>query len=314
MTPPRELELDQPDYPDALRSLPQPPPVLHVRGRLELLRGPGIAVVGTRAYSIYGRDATVSIVVGLVRAGYVIVSGLARGIDGIAHRTALDVGGETVAVLGTGIDVPYPPEHVELFHSIAERGCLVSEFPPGTSPRKWHFPQRNRIIAGLARGVLVIEAPVKSGALITAHYALDEGKEVFAVPGPIHNPTSYGPNRLIQDGAALVTSAADILRVLESRTGEPLPEPVAAGVDALDLEETHPQPAASELARRIWTALEPGAMELEVLATDLGAEPAALSVALLELELSGLIEKFPGPRYARVRTRPGRATTPHATS
>jgi DNA processing protein len=303
MTPPCKLELDQPDYPDALRALPQPPPVLHVHGRLELLSRPGIAVIGTRAHSTYGRDATVSFVVGLVRAGYTIVSGLARGIDGIAHRTALEVGGDTIGVLGTGIDVPYPPEHEELFHTVAERGCLVSEFPPGTPPRKYHFPQRNRIIAGLSRGVLVVEAPVKSGALITAHYALDEGKEVFAVPGPIHNPTSCGPNRLIQDGAALVTSAADILRVLESRTGEPLPQPLAAGSDTLDLEEVHPEPAASELARRIWTALETGAMELETLATELGAEPAPLSLALLELELSGLIEKLPGPRYARVRAR-----------
>jgi DNA processing protein len=158
-------------------------------GRLELLERPGIAVVGTRCHSSYGRDAAVSLVVGLVRAGYVIVSGLARGIDSIAHRTALDVGGETVAVLGTGLDVPYPPEHAELFALIGERGCLVTEFPPGTRPRKYHFPQRNRIIAGLARGVLVIEAPLKSGALITANFALDEGKEVFAVPGPIHNRT-----------------------------------------------------------------------------------------------------------------------------
>ncbi len=195
MTPPRKLEIDQPDYPDALRALPQPPPVLHVRGRLELLCRPGIAVIGTRAHSTYGRDSTVSFVVGLVRAGYVIVSGLARGIDSIAHRTALDMGGDTVAVLGTGIDVPYPPEHRELFHTIAQRGCLVTEFPPGTSPRKWHFPQRNRIIAALSRGVVVIEAPEKSGALITAHYALDEGKEVFAVPGPIHNRTGFWRHR-----------------------------------------------------------------------------------------------------------------------
>jgi DNA processing protein len=303
MTPPRKLECDGPGYPAALSSLRQPPPVLHVRGRLELLTRPGIAVVGTRAYSIYGRDATAALVVGLVRAGYTIISGLARGIDGIAHQTALDVGGDTIGVLGTGIDVPYPPEHEELFHTIAQCGCLVSEFPPGTTPRKWHFPQRNRIIAGLSRGVLVIEAPLKSGALITAGYALDEGKEVFAVPGPIHNPTSQGPNRLIQDGAALVTSAADILRVLEMRTGEPLPDQVAGGVEALDLDEAHPQPAASQLARRIWTALESGAIDLETLATDLGADPAALSVALLELELSGLIEKLPGPRYARIRAR-----------
>ncbi|UCC74515.1 MAG: DNA-processing protein DprA [Gemmatimonadota bacterium] len=303
MKPPRKLELDQPDYPEALRALPQPPPVLHVQGRFELLTRPGIAVVGTRQHSAYGRDATVSLVVGLARAGYVIVSGMARGIDSIAHRTALDVGGETVAVLGTGIDVPYPREHTELFALIAARGCLVTEFPPGTPPLKYHFPQRNRLIAGLAQAVLVVEAPEKSGALITAHYALEEGKEVFAVPGPIHNPTSFGTNRLIQDGAALVASAADILRVMESRTGQPLPEPVAAGVDTVELEETHLQPAASELARRIWTALETGALELEVLATDLGAQPAALSVALLELELSGLVERLPGPRYTRVRAR-----------
>lgn len=303
MSEPRTLELADPGYPAALRNLRQSPPTLYVQGRLDLLERPGIAVVGTRRHSTYGRDTTVSLVVGLVRAGYTIVSGLARGIDSIAHRTALDVGGDTIAVLGTGIDVPYPPEHAELFALIADHGCLVTEFPPGTRPRKWHFPQRNRIIAGLSRGVLVIEAPEQSGALITAHYAMDEGKEVFAVPGPIHNPTSHGPNRLIQDGAALVTSAADILRVLESRTGEPLPEPVAAGVEALDLEEAHPQPAASELARRIWATLEAGAVDLETLATDLGAEAAALSVALLELELSGLIEKLPGPRYARVRAR-----------
>ncbi len=189
MSEPRILALAGPGYPAALRNLLQPPPVLYARGRIDLLEGPGIAVVGTRAHSTYGRDATVSLVVGLIRAGYTIISGLARGIDGIAHQTALDVGGDTIGVLGTGVDVPYPPEHRELFHIIAERGCLVSEFPPGTTPRRWHFPQRNRIITGLTRSVLVVEAPERSGALITAHYALEEGKEVFAVPGPIHNRT-----------------------------------------------------------------------------------------------------------------------------
>jgi DNA processing protein len=142
MTAPRKLEIDQADYPDPLRSLPQPPGILHVRGRLELLHRPGIAVIGTRAHSAYGRDATVSLVVGLARAGYTIISGLARGIDGIAHTTALEIGGDTIGVLGTGIDVPYPPEHAELFRMIAARGCLVSEFSPGTPPLKWHFPQR----------------------------------------------------------------------------------------------------------------------------------------------------------------------------
>jgi len=307
MRPARRLELDQPDYPQALRALPQPPPVLHVQGRLELLGRPGIAVVGTRAYSTYGRDATVSFVVGLVRAGYTIISGLARGIDGIAHQTALEIGGDTIGVLGTGLDVPYPPEHEELIRAVAEHGCLVSEFPDGTPPRKWHFPQRNRIIAGLSRGVLVVEAPESSGAMNTAQHALEGGKEVFAVPGPIHNPTSVGTNRLIQQGAALVTSAADILRILESRTGEPLPEPLAAGLDVDELDERikkELEPGASELAQRIWAALQGGESELESLGAAVGAAPAALASALLELELAGLVEKLPGPRYARARVSP----------
>ena len=303
MGAPGTIERYGPGYPTALRSLPQPPAILYVRGRVELLGRPGIAVVGTRAHSTYGRDATVSFVVGLVRAGYTIISGLARGIDGIAHRTALDVGGDTIGVLGTGIDQIYPAEHEDLWKTMAERGCLVSEFPPGTPPRKWHFPQRNRIIAGLARGVLVVEAPERSGAVITAHQALEEGKEVFAVPGPIHNPASRGTNRLIQDGAALVTSAADILRILESRTGEPLPEPLAAGLDLDALDERlqrEPEPGASELARRIWAALE-SESELDGLCAAVGAAPAALASALLELELAGLVERLPGPRYARIR-------------
>lgn len=307
MTAPQILEVDAPGYPTALRRLPQPPPILHVRGRTGLLGLPGIAVIGTRTHSTYGRDATVSLVVGLVRAGYTIVSGLARGIDGIAHRTALEVGGDTVAVLGTGIDVAYPAEHDELFRAIAEHGCLVSEFPPGTPPHKWHFPRRNRIIAGLSRGVLVVEAPEKSGAMITAEYALEEGKEVFAVPGPIYNPTSQGTNRLIKEGAALVTCAADVLRIMESRTGEPLPEPLAAGLDIDELEtrlECEPDAGASELARRVWGALDGAVRGVDDLAENLGAAPEALSAALLELELAGFVERRPGARYTRLQ-RPG---------
>ncbi len=302
MTPARTLQIDGSDYPCALRALPQPPPVLHVRGRPELLHRPGIAVIGTRAHSVYGRDATVALVVGLARAGYTIVSGLARGIDGIAHRTALEVGGETIGVLGTGLDVHYPPEHEDLIEAVAERGCLVSEFPDGTPPRKWHFPQRNRIIAGLSRGVLVVEAPESSGAMNTAQHALEGGKEVFAVPGPIHNPTSAGTNRLIQDGAALVTCAADILRILQSRTGEPLPGPLAGDLDVDGLEEdlhSEPEPGASELARRVWEALAERTLDVEEILSRVGTTPATLASALLELELAGLIERLPGPRYAR---------------
>jgi DNA processing protein len=179
---------------------------------------------------------------------------------------------------------------------------LVSEFPPGTPPRKYHFPQRNRLIAGLARGVLVVEAPGKSGAMITAEYALEEGKEVFAVPGPIHNPTSHGTNRLIQEGAALVTSAADILRILQLRTGEPLPEPLAGGLDVDAFErrlQIEPEPGASELTRRIWATLADGARDVDEIASAVAATPAALATALLELELAGMIERLPGPRYAR---------------
>ncbi len=213
------------------------------------------------------------------------------------------MGGDTVAVLGTGIDVPYPPEHEELFQAVATGGCLVSEFPPGTPPRKWHFPQRNRIIAGLSRGVLVVEAPERSGAMNTAQHALEAGKEVFAVPGPIHNPTSAGTNRLIQEGAALVTSAADILRILEARTDESLPQQAdRCDPDALEEElRRQPEPGASELARRVWSALERQAADIESLAAAVGARPAALAAALLELELAGLVQRMPGPRYARVR-------------
>lgn len=297
----RVLDVRRPEYPAALRTLPQPPPVLFALGRVELLGRPSIAVVGTRRHSMYGRDATVSFVVGLVRAGYTIVSGLARGIDGVAHETALEVGGDTVAVLGNGLDVPYPPEHRELAERIAFKGCLVTEFPPGTPPRKHHFPQRNRLIAALARGVLVVEAAERSGALITAQYALEAGAEVFAVPGPIHNPTSRGTHRLIQDGAALVTSVADILRVLGARTGEPLPEPAAAldEDDLADQLDRDPDPSTSQLARRAWAALGNGTMDVEEMAATLGAAPGTLATALLELELAGLVRKLPGPRYSR---------------
>lgn len=298
------IDVRQAAYPESLRHLPQPPPVLFVRGVHELLEGPAIAIVGARRHSVYGRDAASSFTVGLVRAGYVILSGLARGIDSVAHRTALEVGGHTVAVLGNGLDVSYPPEHRDLIEAIAARGCLVTEFPPGTPPRKYHFPQRNRLIAGLARAVLVVEAAERSGALITAHYALDEGKEVFAVPGPIHNPTSVGPNRLIQDGAGLAISVADILHALRARAGEPLPDALSSGLDVDELTrqlQREPDPGASQLARRLWAALEAGAGDPESLAVQLSVAPGPLASALLELELAGLVRKLPGPRFERIR-------------
>lgn len=294
------LDLRGSDYPEALRFLPRPPPVLFARGRLELLARPGIAVVGTRAASTYGRDATAALTAGLVGVGYTIISGLARGIDSIAHRSALDLGGDTVAVLGTGLDVAYPPENREMIEELAEGGCILSEFPPGTPPRKHHFPQRNRLIAGLARAVLVVEAGERSGALITAEYALEEGKEVFAVPGPIHNEGSQGTHRLIRDGAALATCAADIVETMRARTGEPLPLMFVPGGEGAG-ETSGPRPAANAscLAMAIWSELERGASDTDALAAAVGSDPAGLYGALLELELSGLIERMPGPRYRR---------------
>lgn len=294
------LRPGEPDYPEALAHLPQPPAGLFARGRVELLKRPGIAVVGSRRHTAYGRDATVSLVVGLVRAGYVVISGLARGIDGIAHETALDVGADTVAVLGCGLDVPYPPEHAALAERIAVHGCLVTEFPPGTPPLKYHFPQRNRIISGLARAVLVVEATERSGALITANYALEEGKEVFAVPGPIHSASSRGTNRLIQDGAGVATSAADLLGVLDAGTHPPA-DPHGAASPASDAAGASPAAGASRLALRIWETLDSGERDLEDLTSDLAAAPDAVAAALLELELAGLVLRAPGPRFSRVR-------------
>jgi len=294
------LDPRQPDYPNALRLLPQPPPVIFARGRLELLTRPAIAVVGTRAASAYGGDAAASLTSGLVHAGYAIVSGLARGIDSVAHRTALELGGDTVAALGTGLDVAYPPENRGLIDQLSEQGCVITEFPPGTPPRKFHFPQRNRIIAGLARAVLVVEAGTRSGALITAEYALEGGKEVFAVPGPIHNEGCSGTHRLIREGAALATCAADIIDTLRDRTGEPLPPLlVARPADGATL--AGPPANASGLARAVWVALAAGPADAETLAAAVGSDPMGLYTALLELELSGLIARGPGARYRRLR-------------
>lgn len=209
----RVLVVDRPGYPHALlQGLYDPPPVLFARGRLGLLERPAIAVVGSRRHTEYGAGAAERIARELAESGLVVVSGLARGIDGIAHRAALD--GGTIAVLGCGVDVVYPKENARLYERIAEEGLLLSEFPHGTPPLAHQFPKRNRVIAGLARGVVVIEATEDSGSLITAGQALNMGREVYAVPGPIGRDTSRGSNLLIQAGAKLVMCAADVLEEL----------------------------------------------------------------------------------------------------
>lgn len=206
------LTYTSPDYPDMLRKTDEPPYVLYIKGEImKWDRLLPVAVVGTRRYTDYGLNAAWAICTGLARAGVTIVSGMARGLDSVASAAAIKAGCKTIAVLGCGLDIVYPPENAELMEKIIQRGAVISEYPPSSPPLGRHFPARNRIISGMSRGTLVIQAPLKSGALITANYALDSGKDVFAVPGDINCIQSRGTNRLIKMGAKLVESSADIL-------------------------------------------------------------------------------------------------------
>lgn len=212
------LTLDDPRYPTLLKEIPDPPPVLYVEAHTpfdDLPLARAIAVVGTRRVTPYGEAVTRSIVRGLVEAGLAIVSGMALGVDSIAHQTALACGGTTIAVLGCGTDIIYPPRNAELYRAIArERGAIISELPPGTRPTSAQFPRRNRIVSGLSLGVVVIEGSEHSGSLITARLAAEQGRDVFAVPGPVTSPMSRAPAMLIKQGAKLVERAEDILEEL----------------------------------------------------------------------------------------------------
>jgi DNA processing protein len=208
------LTWDTPDYPDLLRQITDAPPVLFVRGTLTPADEWSVALVGTRKATVYGREVAHRLATDLVQNRVTLVSGLARGIDSIAHKTALDAGGRTLAILGSGVDYIYPAEHRTLAEAIIENGALISDYPLGTRPEAANFPARNRIISGLSLGVVVVEADLKSGAMITADFALDHGREVFAVPGSILSPASAGCNRLLRDGANVVTEVGDILEVL----------------------------------------------------------------------------------------------------
>ena len=260
-------------YPPLLTELHDPPARLHLRGGSPgVLARPAVAVVGARSCSAYGAQVARELAQSLAAAGVVIVSGLARGVDAEAHRGALAAGGLTVAVLGCGIDRDYPRAHAELARRIAEQGIVVSEYPPGVEPSPWRFPARNRIIAGLARATVVVEARERSGALITADFALELGREVFAVPGEITSALSAGTNDLLRQGAAPLLSADD---VFESLGLEPL-----APVVPDDL---------SSHARAVLERLSDGARTLDELvrATEIGT--AAMAAVLTELELAGLI-------------------------
>jgi DNA processing protein len=279
-----------PAYPEPLRHIADPPLALTVRGMLGEPGQIAVAVVGARRASEYGRRLATELATGLAQAGLVVVSGLAAGIDAAAHRGALAAGGRTVAVLGTGIDRVYPTWHTELADEIARTGGLVSEFPCGAPPLAYHFPRRNRLISGLTLGTIVVEAAEQSGSLITARYALEQGREVFAVPGPAGVAAHRGPHRLIQQGAKLVTSVEDVLEELApALVARVATARVAAAAGDLTPAERAVLDAVGGEGRHVDEVMQ---------RAGLPAGPALET--LLALELRGLVHQLPGKRFRRL--------------
>ena len=283
-------------YPAALEEIYDPPLVLYARGDLELLSASSLAIVGTRRPTFYGLQMAEGLASDLASRGLVVVSGLARGIDAAAHRGCLECGGRTIAVLGCGIDVVYPREHRQLTGRILQKGLLLTEFPPGTSPSPQNFPVRNRIISGLALGTLIVEASEYSGSLITARLAMEQNREVFALPGNLTTPQSFGPNFLIKEGAKLVQSWRDVVeelpselrhRILEQEDSSQSPQPVLEmqtdeEVSVLHLLETDE------------------AVHFDRVLKKSGLEIARLSDVLFKLEMSGQIRQVPGNLYVKL--------------
>ncbi|MDB4910964.1 MAG: protecting protein DprA [Gemmatimonadetes bacterium] len=267
------------EYPDRLHELPDPPPILFAIGALERLQAPCVAIVGTRRATSYGERVTLEIAAALARAGVTVISGMARGIDGAAHRAALAAGGGTVAVLGTGVDIAYPAAHRALHAQIADHGLLLSEELPGDRASGGSFPKRNRIIAALASVTIVIEAPHRSGALITAVHALDLGRDVAAVPGPIDVPQSAGSNALLRDGAIMIAEVADALALVGASLSD---DGTSTSIEA---------PAPSDVTQRaVWEALDSPAPDLDTLAARASLPARRCLAAVSALELSGAIE------------------------
>ena len=297
------------DYPRALLDHPLPPPVLYVRG--ELPQAPQVAIVGSRRMDRYGREAAELFAGGLARAGVVVVSGFALGVDQAAHRACLAAGGKTIAVLGCGVDVSYPRASRKLADDIAAHGAVVSEFPMGVEPRAWHFPVRNRVIAALSQGTIVVQAKVKSGSLITAHLALELGREVWAVPGGIFDVLSMGTNGLIYDGAGPVLSPDDVLEQIGLGRAVPGQRGLFSGSTAGSATEQPPTPPGrkepavplpkGQAGRIVETLREPArrreGVTAEALAAKLDATVDRILALLLELELGGWVQRLPGPVY-----------------
>jgi DNA processing protein len=288
------LTLADPDYPVLLLQLSDPPPLLYLQGRRELLRGPALAIVGSRSATRQGEANAEAFAAHLAACGLTIVSGFARGIDAAAHRGALDGGAEaaTIAMLGTGADIVYPESNRSLALRIAQHGLLLSEYPLGTPAVPHNFPRRNRLIAALSRGVLVVEAALHSGSLITARLAAELGRDVMAIPGSIHSPVARGCHRLIREGARLVESARDVLE--ELRFEAPQLRPSSASVPG---DPAPDDPAPQSLLQ----AIGHDPVDLDTLARRTGLAPGPLSARLLELEMTQDIERLAGNCYQRLR-------------
>lgn len=286
----RILPFNASEYPFRLRMISDPPPFLYVKGELRPEDERAVAVVGSRSASEYGLRVTRDICQGLAALGFTVVSGMARGIDGEAHQSALGAGGRTLAVLGSGVDVVYPPEHEGLYRNLCESGAIVSEQPMGTPPFSYNFPSRNRLISGLSLGVVVVEATEKSGSLITAGLALEQGREVFAVPGEAGSSRSRGTHRLIRQGAKLVESVEDIV--------EEIAPQLATRAGALrEVSERRLPPDLSEESRKVYELVLSQPLQIDEVIQMSGLSAAKVSEVLLELEIRGVLKQLPGKRF-----------------
>lgn len=283
----RVVTLADPDYPHLLAQISSPPPVLYVRGSLQPDDATAVAIVGTRRATAAGREVAARLARGLAEAGVTVVSGLARGIDGVAHQAALDAGGRTLAVLGSGVNVIYPPEHRHLATRISDAGALISDYPPDTKPDAVNFPPRNRIISGLSLGVVIVEAPAKSGALITCDFAADQGRDVFVVPGSVLSHATSGSNRLLRDGARAVTCVEDVL-------------------DDLQLFKRREQTAVQQALpmtdgeRRLLALVTSEPQHIDDLAAAANVEIAEASALLTMMELKGIVRNAGAQHYVRL--------------
>jgi DNA processing protein len=278
-----------PCYPARLRAIADPPPLLYIKGEISAVDEKAVAIVGSRSASDYGRKVARNICRGLASLGFTVVSGMARGIDGTAHESALDGGGRTIAVLGSGVDRIYPPEHEGLSERIARRGAVISELPLGARPVAFNFPARNRLISGLCLGVVVVEATEKSGSLITAAHALEQNREIFAVPGEVGSSRSRGAHRLIRQGAKLVENADDIIEEIAPQLARP--------EGASRRQRVLPQNCSDD-TRKIFGLLQERILQIDEVIETSGLSSAQVSQILLELELQGFLRQLPGKRYA----------------